>query len=175
MDYQPYLPAIARPLREVGRDQALQVFQDVMETRDSRLAQLASLLGGYGIRLNFSDESVEQVEKWFDRNVEPSGRHPGRLESIWYSVAHDIGLYFGELVINRAKNLKWILCEDSSSVSFQRHVVGGIEDVDGGPWFIDFEIMLITYGYETIDGKRSHPDFFTAVVHDVLMRDTLQP
>ncbi|MWA05376.1 hypothetical protein F8568_034445 [Actinomadura sp. LD22] len=172
MDYQPYQPEVDRPLKDVSEEQAIRVLQDVMETLDSRLVQLASLLGAYGIRLDFSDESITKLEQWFNENVEPSERNPGQLEGIWYSIAHDIGLYFGELVINRGRNLKWILCRETTSNSFHRHVVGGIAGADGEPWYVDFEIMLILYGYETIDGKRSRSTFFPAVVHDVLERDS---
>jgi len=153
-DYTAHRPNFRRPISEATPEQARAEFAHVMANLDSRLAILASLVGGEGLRLDLSLSSVDGLEAWYVNNVEPHDPPNGRLASIWYGIAFDIGLYLGEVLIRAAPVLRWQVCADPVSDSFQRHVVGGINDDFGEPWYFDPWLTMSAMGHQVIDGKR---------------------
>ena len=106
-DYKVYHPGVTAPLSEVSRAQARDAVKRRMDPKPARIAMLRRLVEANGIGLGSSDQSVQELNDWFVANVEADPAHPGRLLPKWYSVVNDIGLFMGDVLIERRPGLWW--------------------------------------------------------------------
>lgn len=106
-DYTPLNPGIDRPLHELPRKKARAVYEQMMATKGERIEMLKRLLAANGIELDGSDEAVQALNDWFRKELEPDPQDPGAPRPLWFAVIHDIGMYLGDLIIERAPALEW--------------------------------------------------------------------
>src|SRR5690348_14110430 len=82
---------------------------------------------------------------WFrgEVEIEPGS---GRLRKRWYAVVNDIGLFLGEVMVERSPILSWVFFTKGKKMSaYQRHVIMGFTKVEN-PDYVDIDIGVATYG-----------------------------
>lgn len=167
--YEPYDPGAADPSRDLPRAEARQVFKRCMETKAARIEMLGRLLKANGVEFGTDDAAVQDLNDWFFASVEADPGQPGRLASEWYSVAHDVALFLGEVMIERHPNLHWeFFTWGKTNVAFQRHVIMGFSTED--PKFhtnIDIDRMVAGYAHQIIEARGSVPTYGTVEVRGV--------
>ncbi len=123
-----------------------------MAARPERVAVLGRLLASNGVSLCDADECLQRLNDWFRATVQGNSE-TGRLEPIWYGVVNDIGLLLGDVMIERAPNLRWELCtRPKSNVSFQRHVVAGFSRVPNRDYHVDTDMLVAQHGSMSVRG-----------------------
>jgi Family of unknown function (DUF6278) len=164
-DYMPYDPGIDRPLHELPRTKARAVYEQMMATKGERIETLKQLLAANGIELDDSDESVQALNDWFRRELEPSPNDPGEPRPLWFGVAHDIGMYLGDLIIERAPGLEWrFFDKDKKEMSYQHPVLMGF-DVPNPNYNADIPWVVNIYGYRLLnDAAEGDDDMFVRLV-----------
>src|SRR5207302_457887 len=105
--YEIYDPGAFGPLNTLPRAEARQAFDRLMRAKPARIDMLRRLLKANAVRLDGTDAAIQDLNDWFYVNVEPDPRNPGRLLPDWYSVVSDIGLFLGDVLIERHPNLRW--------------------------------------------------------------------
>ena len=164
--YEPYDPGTAEAPRALPRPSARQVFDRCMETRSSRIELLGRLLKANGVQLGTDDAAIQDLNDWFVANVEADPAQPGRLGSDWYSVAHDVALLLGEVMIERHQHLRWeFFTWGKTNVAFQRHVIMGFTTEDAKLHTnIDIDRMVATYAHQIVEAQGSVPTHGTVDV-----------
>jgi hypothetical protein len=165
--YEAFDPGFAgAPLHEVDRDAAEMHFFGLMEEKQERKRQLAELARhSGGFELDGSDESVEALDRWFRANVEADPDRPERLRPMWYAVAQDIGLWLGDLLIERHPHLEWrLFVWGKTDVSYQRPVVIGFK-VPNPKYNADFEWTVDVYGHRLVKGLKAPEGELLATLH----------
>jgi len=164
--YELYDPGVSAPLRTLSRHDARRAFKRCMETKTARLEMLSRLLKSNGVELDRFDLAIQYLNDWIFANVEADPEQPGRLHAGWYSVAHDVALFLGDVMIERHPNLHWeFFTWGKSNVAFQRHVIMGFGTED--PKFhtnIDIDRSVSTYAHRIIESRGSVPNYGTVVV-----------
>lgn len=89
---------------------------------------MAALVARSGLQLppadNAGPSAVRELQDRFIENVVADRDKPGRLEAEWHSIAGDIGLYLGDIIIARSPNLQWSMYTTSrQSSSYQEAVI----------------------------------------------------
>ena len=107
--YEPYVPPVAKPHREMSRQEATLSFDDVMANKQRRIEALERLAKRNGVPLGDNAEAMDAFGRWFYANVEPDAGRPGRAGAIWYGVAFDAGLSLGDLIIRLNPLREWSL------------------------------------------------------------------
>ena len=129
--YEPYDPGVADPPNRLSRSEARQVFKRRMGAKSARIEMLGRLLKANGVELGTDDAAIQDLNDWFLASVEANPQQPGRLASDWYSVAHDVALFLGEVMIERHPHLHWeFFTWGKTNVAFQRHVIMGFSTED---------------------------------------------
>ncbi len=146
-EYVPYVPAVAGRPNELSRADARRVFDHCMETKPARLEVLAELLRRNGVEPGTTDTGIQALNDWFVANIKPDPDHPGFLHPLWYSVAHDVALFLGDVLIERHPTLRWeFFTWGKKSVAYQWHVIMGYSTVD--PKFrVNTDLARIVTGY----------------------------
>jgi hypothetical protein len=153
--YVPFDPGISAPLHEVPRGDARAAFERLMRLKDERKQDILALLLRNGVRFDGSGESIDDVEQWFRRNVEPHQTDAGRLGNIWYAVATDLGVLLGDHIRRRAPNLVWRFYDKGSKdISYQRPVIMGFTKVRNPKYNLDPAILIAQYGQRVTAGDR---------------------
>lgn len=164
--YEPYDPGVADPPNALPRAEALHVFKRCMETKGARIEMLERLLKANGVDLGADDAAIQGLNDWFFASVEADPEQPGRLLPGWYSVAHDVALFLGEVMIGRHPNLHWeFFTWGKANVAFQRHVIMGFSTED--PKFhtnMNIDRMVATYAHQIIEARGSIPSHGTVDV-----------
>jgi hypothetical protein len=164
--YEFYDAGAAAPPRALPRAEARRVFKRCMETKGPRIEMLKRLLKANGVELGSDDAAIQDLNDWFFASVEADPAQPGRLAPDWYSVAHDMALFLGEVMIERHPNLHWeFFTWGKTNVSFQRHVIMGFSTED--PKFhtnIDIDDMVAAYAHQIIESRGSVPNHGTVNV-----------
>ena len=159
--YEPYEPGVAGPPNTLPRAEARQAFKRCMETKPARLEMLSRLLKANSGELGNSDAAVQDLNDWFFAHVEADAEQPGQLLPDWYSVAHDVALFLGDVMIERHPNLRWeFFTWGKANVAFQRPVIMGFSTED--PKFhtnINIDRMVATYAHQIIESRGSVPSY----------------
>lgn len=162
--YEPFDPGVSRPLNEVTKREARAAFARLMEAKDDRIKQLSELLAQNAVELSGSDAGLQQVNDWFRAEVE-GDQDSGRLHNIWYAVVNDIALFLGDVVIERAPSVSWVMFDKGSrDMSFQRHVLMGFTGVANPRYNVDIDLLLATYAHRIIAQEGVEPDAFVTWV-----------
>lgn len=159
---------LAQP-HSLSRAQALHRFEESLQLAPLRLDSLANLLELNGVDLEGSDAGIQRLNEWFLANVAPDRDVPGALSREWYSVAHDIALFLGNVMIERDENLRWALFVwGKSNVAFHRGVIVGLSSED--PKLrtnIDIDRMVTSYAHQTVQYRGSIPTWGTVIIRGV--------
>lgn len=105
----------------IQHGESLPKFASLAEARKQlsqvRKATLSEFLSDVGvkIRLDFSPESLKELERWYFENGCPASGETG------YSMVHAIGFYFGEILC-RVGHFKW--CVDEFAFVPGRYGIG---------------------------------------------------
>jgi hypothetical protein len=157
--YEIYHPGVTAPVNTLPRAEARQAFTRRMQAKPARVDMLRRLLKANGIELGSGDAAIQDLNDWFQTNVEPDPEHPGRLLPEWYSIVHDIALFLGDVLIERYPNLRWeFFTWGKKNVSYQQHVIMGFSTED--PKFktnIDIEGQLAGYAHRIVASRGSVP------------------
>ncbi|WP_322778621.1 hypothetical protein [Frankia sp. Cas4] len=161
--YEIYHPGVFGPLNTLPRREARQAFVRLMEAKPARIVMLGRLLKANGVELGTDDAAIQDLNDWFRAGVQGDPDKPGRLLPDWYSVVNDVGLFLGDVMIERHPNLRWeFFTWGKKNVSYQHHVimVFGTED----PKFKtndDIDIAVAVYGHRIIGGEDvDHEEFW---------------
>ncbi len=120
-----------RDPRMLSRGEARALFNSVMATKAVRVAGLLDLLGSNGVAADTTDDGIQAINDWFYQNVEGDPEAPGQMTPLWYSVANDLGLFLGDVMIERHANLRWeFFTWGKSSIVYQKHVIMGFGKED---------------------------------------------
>jgi hypothetical protein len=167
--YTIYDPGVAGPLNTLPRAEARQAYKQLMIAKPARIDTLRQLLKANHVSLGSDDATVQEVNDWFYTNVAADPQRTGRLLPEWYSVAGDIALFLGDVLIERHPNLSWqFFTWGAKNVSYQRHVIMGFSTED--PKFktnIDLDRNVRTYGHRIIASRGSVPIYGTVTVRGV--------
>ena len=127
--YVPYQPTLAVPWHDMERRVARAEYKDVMARRHERIEQLEGLVGRHGLVLGSTDEALNELNDWYVDSVTRSDTEPERLSNVWYGVSFDIGLFLGEVMIERVPGLHWeFYVWGKRSLPYQRHVIMGFHN-----------------------------------------------
>lgn len=106
-EYELYQPVRFGLHSELSRKDARAEYENLMSQKDQRVALLADLVAHDGVTLDWSDESVQALNGWFADHAEEDEERRGFIAGRWVSVAIDIALYLGEILITRHPHLRW--------------------------------------------------------------------
>lgn len=164
--YELHNPGVSAPLKTLPRAEARKAYERLMQAKPARLEMLRRLLKANGVDLEHGDAAIQDLNDWFVANVEPDPDNPGQLLPDWYSVAGDIALFLGDVMIERNPNLRWeFFIWGKRSVAYQRHVIMGFSTED--PKFrtnIDVDRGVATYGHRIVVQRGSVPNYGTVTV-----------
>lgn len=155
--YQPFDPGFVGLHSELSRRDARAAYDRLMAAIPDRLDQLRMLL-----ELNDVDmDDLGSIDRWYVACVQENATTPGRLNSWWYAVGLDLGILFGELVIDASEGaLRWELILGGKKVhSYQRAAIRGF-DVPNPEFYWDFGFGVATYGHQIVAGLPLRPDPF---------------
>lgn len=117
---------IDRWFRELSKRQADLLFDKLMSAKESRIEELRVIVSSFDLCCKSC--SLEQLNSWYLDNLKSRADDPRRLTRNWTSVAFDIGLFFGDCLIEHAGSLKWEVCEEPDSLDFQMPVLVGFKN-----------------------------------------------
>ena len=153
-DYEPYDPGVFGPRRDLPPPEARAAFDRLMEAKEERIEALRQLLERNGIVLGSTDAPVQDVNDWFRREVEPDSQKPGRMALDWYPVVNDLGLFLGEVMIERRPELHWAFYSwGKTDVNYQRPVIMGFTDTVIPKYTVDPARLVATYGHRIVAGN----------------------
>ena len=154
--YEIYQSGVSASLDTVSPAEARRAYKRLMEAKQARINMLRRLLNVNGVVLQQGDSSIQALNEWFDARVEPDPENPGRLTEEWYSLAGDIGLFLGDVIIERHPTLRWELFKwGRKNVSFQRAVIMGFTQVINPKYNIDFPGGVVTHGHRIVAKRGS--------------------
>jgi hypothetical protein len=164
-DYEPFDPGVGQPLHELPRSEARAVYERMMAAKPERIEMLKGLLAVNGIDLDGTDEAVQAMNDWFRAELEPNPRDPGEPARLWSGVAYDIGLYLGDLLIERAPALEWRFFDKGKrDLSYQHPVIMGF-DVPNPKYNVDLPWAVRMYAYGLLnDAAEGEEDTFVSMV-----------
>jgi hypothetical protein len=154
-----------------------------MSYKEARTLALVKLLHTNGIELDKSDRAIQKLKDWFEMSVEGElhetdpvtvhgveldiGPQP-QLKPIWYSVVNDIGLFLGDVILERAPNLRWeFFTYGRRDLAYQRHVIMGFP-VPNPKYTIDVDRHVATYGHRVVAGESNRDDQFVYLVENAV-------
>jgi hypothetical protein len=160
-EYEPFDPGVRQPLHELSKKEARAAFERLMAAKADRIAALGQLLKANGVELDETDSAVQDLNDWFQANVEADRANSGRLVPMWYSVVNDVALFLGDLIISRHPQLRWTMFEaGKKDAAFQRHVVMGFTKVSNPKYNLDVDMAVATYAHRLIAGQPVEDDYF---------------
>ena len=173
--YQPYHPGIDRPLRELPRKEARAAYDRMMASKGERIEALKRLLRTNGIELDDSNESIQALNDWFRRELEPDPEDPGAPHPQWFAVIHDIGMYFGDLIVERAPGLEWqFFDKGKKDVSYQHPVLMGF-DVPNPKYNADIPWAVNLYAHRLLnDAAEGEDEYLVELVESVVAKPRKQ-
>lgn len=166
-DYALYDPGVKGVWRDLSRREARAAFDRLMDEKCRRIKELKSLLVACGLEIDTSDSSLAALNGWLVSNVQVSSDLPDRLTPEWYSVSTDVGLYLGEVLIERAPNLHWHFFVGSRrDESYQEPVVTGFRDTPDPSYYVNLAFRVVGLGHRVIHGLPTPVDFFEHLISD---------
>lgn len=164
-DYEPFDPGIDGPLHRLTKAEAKAAFERLMAAKDERIRVLGRLLERNGISLASDDGGLQRLDDWFRTKVEPDDNRSGRLRPLWYAVVNDIGLFLGDVIIERAPGIRWVFFDKATNdVSSHRHVLMGFKGAQNPKYNVDVDRLVATYGDRLIRHEQVENDGFLQIV-----------
>lgn len=158
--YVIYHPGTSAPPHALPRADARRGFAKRMEERPVRIEMLRRLLRANGVELADTDDGIQELNDWFRTSVEADPDNPGRLTPEWYSVANDVALFLGDVMLQRCPQLRWeFYTWGAKNVSYQKHVIMGFSQVPNPKYNIDIDRRVVTYGHRLVAGRGSVPTY----------------
>lgn len=161
-DYELYVPVTRGLHSEMSRPDARAEYENLMANRPGRIAMLGALVAHDGVRLDGSDDSVQALNEWFVENVEEDTIARGLISGRWVSVAIDVSLYLGDLLIARHPNLRWELYTwgGKRADGYHQAVLMGFASEDP-QWHTNLAIepIVLAVGNAAIMGDKSSSRF----------------
>lgn len=156
--YDSYDPGVWGPWQDLPRREARAAFNRLMAARTERIEALKSLLALNGIDLRGTDAGLQDLNDWFRQEVRPDPDLPGRMALDWYPVVNDVGLFLGDVMVERCPPVSWqFWTRGKTHVSYQRAVVAGFPTA----WYsIDPLHLVATYGHRIVGGQQVEDDAF---------------
>jgi hypothetical protein len=159
--YSVFDPGVRGPLHELARRDTRAAFNRLMAAREARVDALRQLTTVNGFELGTSDSSLQDLNDWFRREVEPDPANPCRLRPLLYSVVNDIGLFLGDVMIERCPGLRWeFFTAGKTNVAYQRHVLMGFTSAADARFNIDPDLLVAIYKHRIIAGLAVEDDAF---------------
>lgn len=153
--YDPYHPGAAARMAGLPRSEARRAFERLMTEKPGRIEMLQRLAQANGVDLR-GDEGIQALNDWFLANVEPDPASPGRLMLRWYSVATDVALFLGDVIMERCPGLHWeFFTWGKKNVSYQRPVIMGFSRVKEPRFNMDIGLRLAMYGHRIVSIRGS--------------------
>ncbi|MFB6839190.1 hypothetical protein [Streptomyces sp. NPDC056361] len=137
-------------------------YEHRMATKDERLAVLAALVGGNGLRLGTSDGDLDALEGWYLAEVEPDAEAAARPRPLWIAVAYDLGLHVGDTIVARAPGLSWTFYRSrmgARDVSHQQPVIMGFTRLRNKRYNVDPFLFTVGTGGSRLAGRDAHGSF----------------
>lgn len=131
---------------------------DVIEVLAEALTSLSGLAEDLGVDLDFSLDSVSDLDGFFDEFDPagaplPEGRGPGSLHHILFA----LGVYLGEVIIRESGAAEWAPSADDVEDPWQAHLKGLTTDYSAYP------ISKVLRRYEE-GAEHNLSDFATAAI-----------
>lgn len=162
--YEIFDPEVDRPLADVSRAEARAHHHRLLAMTGHRISELRKLADSAGIELDGSEGSLQAFNDWFAANVEPDPERPDQARGRWLSVAQDLALYLGDLMMERHPHLHWKLLEGGKrNISYQRTVLVGYRKAHPR-YNTDLDYGLGQYANALARGERDQHDFFVAML-----------
>lgn len=158
--YKLFDPKVDKPLHEVSRKEAKEAFDWFIECIPNRIKELSKLAKLDNLVLDFSDESIVELEDWFYVIVN-SYRDDGYIEPTpeVFSLCNDIGVYLSESIISHSSAVHWeCFVSDKKGLSYQRPVILGF-DVKNKNYHIDFDYLVCQYVFRILKGAEKENIF----------------
>ena len=150
-DYCKFNPKVSAPLHTLTRKEAMQHYELFISQIEGRIEELQKLLKDSNIELDFSLDSVQQIDEWFIDNMHFNNF--GQLSSKSFSICNDLSMYLGEIVKRSCPSVDWKLNTiKSSDISYHRPVLMGF-NVKNKNYNIDFDLILCQYAHRVIKGN----------------------
>lgn len=154
--YEPYSPLVSRPHNELSRSEAKAEYENLMASRSERRDELEDLLRANGQQLMADEQGLAALNDWFIANVEGSSANAGGPSSWWFAVINDLALFLGDVIIERAPNLRWELFTGGKrDIAYQRPVIMGFSKMKNSKYNLDIDRLLVTWAYQAI--QRDEP------------------
>jgi hypothetical protein len=159
--YELFAPGVHAPLRRIPRAEAIAAYKHLMAGKPHRLESLRGLLATDGVELASDDVSIQRINDWFRARVEEDPEHRGYLLPKWYSVVNDLGLFLGDVMIERNPQLRWEFYRGApSDIDYQNPVIMGFSSVKKFDIPIGVDGLLAMYGQRLVVGHEDPPDEF---------------
>lgn len=92
------------------------------------------------------------MNDWFLRELEPDPEDTMEPRPLWFSVISDIGLFLGDVMIERFPGVEWRFFEKGQkAAAYQRHVIMGF-DAPNPKYNIDPGMRVADYAREVVEG-----------------------
>lgn len=176
-EYTLFDPQTDGPLHELSRKEAQRAYDAFISGRHHRIDQLSRLLEDSGIHLPdfecvnrvVTESSLDAIGDWF--YVQVSAERPcERPSALVFSIAVDIGILMGDLLIASSSGLRWTLCIDGkSNIYYHRPVIIGFNVANKG-YCIDIDYLLCQYAYRIIRDGRREPHILSSIFATALER-----
>jgi hypothetical protein len=165
-DYSIFNPKVSAPLHILGRKEALEHYELFVSQIDKRIKEIRKLLKDSNIELDFSIESVKQLDEWFVINMRANSSD--QLSAKSFSICNDLSMYFGEIVKRNCSSVDWKLnTVRSSDISYHRPVLIGF-DVKNKNYNIDFDLILCQYAQRIIKNNADDKGLLFRMVFSAL-------
>jgi hypothetical protein len=147
-----------------------------MRSKDFRKAELSSLLSSFGVVLTNTDESIQELNDWFVREIRPLPDRtiPDRRS---LSVCEDVALFLGDVMISRHRELRWdLFIWGKMNIAFQSPVIMGFPGEDP-KWHGNMDVARIVHGYgaQVLEDRRGMPTAIEVPPGHMLDGVTLDP
>lgn len=160
--YTIFDPFVDKPLHELKRDDALKAFEWFMSQREIRLHELQSLLKDDSIELDFTEDSLNELDNWFVQKVRAEGPS-GEPSSFVFSICNDIGIYVSETMIRARPKLHWhFYTANRKDIAYQRPVIMGFS-VSNKNYNIDCDYLLCQYAFRLLKGGENEDNMLTSI------------
>jgi hypothetical protein len=151
--------------RDLPRREARISYKDLMEKKPERKRLLKSLVEQNGLELGTDNESIQRLDDWFRNSVEEDPERPRFLWPDWYSVSIDIGLFLGDIMIERNPGLHWeFFTWGKKNISYQKPVIMGFDTPDS-KYNIEPERRIVEYGHSIVNNSVRRTDVFVLMLN----------
>lgn len=171
MPYSIFNPKVNKPLHELTRKEARIAHNWFINNINTRIEELKCLVERQGVVLDFSEESLVDLHKWFCTLVvmesEAGGSEP---TPELLSICNDIGMYISEIAIKKFPNIHWAFHTfGKKSLHYQRSVLMGF-NVKNKNYSVDVDLILCGYAFRILKGNPPSENMFLAILDDLFSK-----